>query len=187
MRNPKGVRFPRVWILFFPVLGILMAVLTVTGLPNLFSRTEQSAGNGITIGEPAPGFTGHTLDGRQISLSDLKGSIVAVSFWASWCEPCKTEMPVLQSATHQYSKAHLLVLAVNSGEEKSVISSFVSEMKLTMPVLLDPDQTISKRYHVVVLPVTVWIDPQGVVRAEQIGPLDPKMIASYMDLLTPGK
>jgi peroxiredoxin len=65
-----------------------------------------------------------------------------------------------------------------------VVSAFASEMKLTLPILLDPDQTIFNQYHVVALPVTIWIDPQGIVRAETLGPLDQKMIASYMDLLT---
>ena len=171
-------------MLFFPLLGILMAVLMITGLPNLFTGAEQSAGSLVAIGKPAPGFTGNTFDGRQIHLNDLKGSIVAVSFWASWCGPCKAELPELQSAAQSYSKAGLKVLAINAGEEKSVVSSFASEMKLTLPILLDPDQAIFNQYHVVALPVTIWIDPQGIVRAETLGPLDQEMIASYMELLT---
>jgi hypothetical protein len=76
------------------------------------------------------------------------------------------------------------VLAVNGGEEKSVVSSFVTRMNLSLPVILDLDKTIFNQYNVVVLPVTVWVDPQGVVRAEQIGPLDSKMVANYVDLLS---
>ncbi len=121
MKFPMRSRFPVVWILFFPLIGILMAVLMITGLPNLFPGASQSAGSLVSIGKPAPGFSGNTLDGRQIHLSDLKGSIVALSFWASWCEPCKTELPVLQDAAQTYSKAGLKVLAVNAGEEKGVV------------------------------------------------------------------
>jgi peroxiredoxin len=184
LRSPKRSRFPGVWIFFFPILGILMAVLTITGLPDLFPRTEQFPGNLLTVGNPVPDFTGNTLDGRQIHLSDLKGSIVAVSFWASWCEPCKAEMPVLQSAVLNYSDARFVVLAVNAGEDESSVNSFVSGLNITMPVILDPDKTIFKRYNVVVLPVTIWIDSQGIVRAEHIGSLDQKLIASYMEMLT---
>jgi peroxiredoxin len=162
-----------------------MAVLTVTGIPNIFPKTGQPAGGMVAIGKPAPGFTGTTLDGHEITLSDLKGSIVAVSFWATWCVPCKTEMPELQTASQRYSAQHLKVLAVNAGEMANVVNSYVSAMKLTLPIILDPDKTIFNQYQVVVLPITVWIDTQGIVRAEQIGPLDQKMIASYMKLLTP--
>ena len=76
------------------------------------------------------------------------------------------------------------MLAINAGETANVVSAYVSAMKLTLPVILDPDKTGSRQYTVVDLPITMWIDTQGIVRAEQIGPLDQKMIASYMQMLT---
>lgn len=162
-----------------------MALLTITDLPGLFPRAEPFAENRLVVGNPAPDFTGNTLDGGEIRLSDLKGSVVAVSFWASWCEPCKAEMLELQSAVLNYSETGFAVLAINAGEEISLVSAFVSGLKLSLPVLLDPDKTIYQRYQVPVLPVTVWIDANGIIRAQHIGSLDQKLIARYLEMLTP--
>lgn len=179
--NPSNrKRLSGLWILLlFPLLGIIMAVVTVTGLPN-FSKPIASTPIMLGIGQPAPAFSAATLDGSKVSLSDLKGSIVAISFWATWCEPCKAEMPALQSAADQYRSQNLKILAVDDGETADVIRPFVSGLKLSLPIVLDPDKTIIGQYQVLVLPVTVWVDRQGLVRFEHIGALDGPLIDSYM-------
>jgi peroxiredoxin len=167
----------------FPLLGIVVAIATMTGFPHTLVQTQQtsaSSANRLHMGQPAPDLTARTLDGRRMSLSDLQGSPVAISFWASWCEPCKAEMPELQSAAARYADTGLVVLAVNAGEPDSVVSAFVTNLKLTLPVLLDPDMTIMRRYGVVALPVTVWVDAKGVVRAEHLGALNKELIDRYV-------
>jgi peroxiredoxin len=180
MNTQKQSRFRGIWILFFPILGLVMAAVTLTGFPAIKAQAGAPAINGLAIGQPAPDFTARTLDGNQIRLSDLKGSPVAMSFWATWCVPCKTELPELQSASLRYSSAHLQILPVNAGESESVVSTYLSKLNLNLNVVLDPDKEIMSRYGIIVLPVTVWVDGKGVVRAEHIGPLDHSLIDRYV-------
>jgi cytochrome c biogenesis protein CcmG, thiol:disulfide interchange protein DsbE len=180
MNAQKQSHFRGVWILFFPILGLLMAVVTLTGFPMIKTQAGAPAINGLAIGQPAPDFSVRMLDGRQIRLSDLKGSPVAISFWATWCVPCKTELPELQSATARYSSAQVQILTVNAGESESAVTAYLSELNLKLNVILDPDKQIMSRYGIIVLPVTVWVDGKGVVRAEHIGPLDRPLIDRYV-------
>ena len=184
MNAQKPSRLRGIWILFFPILGILMAIVTLTGFPMINTQAGASAINGLVIGQLAPDFTARTLEGPQIRLSDLKGSPVAISFWATWCVPCKTELPELQSAASRYSSVQVQILTVNVGESESVVSSYLSELNLKLNVLLDPDKEIMSHYGIMVLPVTVWVDGKGVVRAEHIGPLDRSLIDRYVADLT---
>jgi cytochrome c biogenesis protein CcmG/thiol:disulfide interchange protein DsbE len=184
MNAQKPSRLTGIWILFFPILGLLMAVVTLTGFPVIKTQASASAINGLSIGQPAPEFTARTLDGTEIRLSDLKGAPIAISFWATWCVPCKTELPELQSAAVHYSRAQVQILTVNAGESESAVSAYLSELNLKLNVLLDPDKEIMSRYGIMVLPVTVWVDSKGVVRAEHIGPLDRPLIDRYVADLT---
>jgi peroxiredoxin len=184
MNAQKPSRLKGIWIFFFPLLGLIMAAVTLTGFPVTSTQAGAPAINGLSIGQPAPDFSARTLDGAQIRLSDLKGPLVAISFWATWCVPCKSELPELQSAAGRYSSSHLQILTVNAGESKSAVSAYLSEVNLKLNVILDPDKQIMSRYGIMVLPVTVWVDAKGVVRAEHIGPLDQSLIDRYVADLT---
>jgi thiol-disulfide isomerase/thioredoxin len=105
---------------------------------------------------------------------------VAINFWASWCAPCKTELPELQKAALKYPDRQLVILAVNAGEPEGVVRAFISGFNSTFPILLDPEKIIASAYYVGPLPITFWIDADGVARAEQIGPLDLDLIERYM-------
>lgn len=185
MSQQKRAHIPLLW-LFFPLLGIIIAVSLVIGSPENSVPNNQKGtpdATSVTFGQPAPDFSATTLDGKQIRLSDLKGSTVAVSFWASWCVPCKTELPELQKASFRYSNKQLIILAVNAGEPENIVRTFISTLNISIPVLLDPDKTITSQYHVSPLPITFWIDSKGIVKAEQLGPLDQDLIDRYMALL----
>jgi peroxiredoxin len=182
MSEQKRHRTPLLWLLF-PLLGIIIAVSLVIGSPGNAGSNNLAGSPGatsVTFGQPAPDFSATTLDGKQIRLSDLKGSTVAISFWASWCIPCKTELPELQKAALRYSNMQLIILAVNAGEPESVARAFISSFNASFPVLLDPDKTIVDLYHVSPLPITFWIDSKGIVKMEQLGPLDQDLIDRYM-------
>ena len=185
MSKQKFSHIPVLW-LFFPLLGIIIAASIVLGSPENTSPNNLKGtpdAKSVIFGQPAPDFSATTLDGKQIRLSDLKGSTVAVSFWASWCIPCKTELPELQKASVRYSNKQLIILAVNAGEPESIVRAFISGFNISFPVLLDQDKTITSKYHVSPLPITFWIDANGVVKAEQLGPLDQDLIDRYMVLL----
>jgi len=130
----------------------------------------------VSEGKPAPDFTGRTTNGEMISLSDYRGSSVAVNFWATWCAPCRVEMPALQAA---YDAGKVTVLAVNAGEPEDAIQAYMDELGLTFPAVLDPSGDILDLYGVRVFPTTVWVDRQGIVRAEHLGPLTADLIDQY--------
>jgi thiol-disulfide isomerase/thioredoxin len=179
MKKIRSWIFPWALIALFPLLGILMAIAMIVGVPGI-SRTATD--NLLKIGSNAPEFEATTLAGQTVRLSDYKGTIVALSFWATWCEPCKAEMPELQKTSQRYPVDKVRILAVNAGETKTVIESYLKDLEFTYPVLLDLDQSIRDRYRVPVLPVTVWIDAKGIVVAEHIGALDEKLIDQYIAL-----
>lgn len=121
------------------------------------------------VGGPAPPFTLNDLEGRPVTLTDYKGKVVLLNFWATWCEPCKKEMPEIQAAYEQYKEQGLAVLAVNFGENADPTVSFVHHGRLTFPVLLDRNASVAERYAVINLPVTFFIDPDGIIRERVFG------------------
>lgn len=120
------------------------------------------------VGGPAPSFEAKTLEGKMVSLSDYRGKVVLLTFWATWCEPCKKEMPEIQAAYEKHQEG-LVVLAVNFGENLDTASDFAHHGKLTFPVLLDRRVNIAERYGVISLPVTFFIDQDGIIRERVVG------------------
>lgn len=138
-------------------------------------------------GFPAPDFTLDTLTGDQITLSDLRGMVVVVNLWTSWCPPCRAEMPAIENVYQANKERGLEVLAVNSTYQDSETSAaaFVQELGLTFPILLDRDGSVSNRYQLRALPTTYFIDRQGTIRSVVPGgPMSESLIQSKIaDLL----
>jgi peroxiredoxin len=120
-------------------------------------------------GFPAPDFTLQTADGTVLRLSDLRGQVVVLNFWATWCPPCRIEMPALQEVYVAYRERGLEVLAVNMQEGSGQTSAFAAENGLTFPILFDPDGAVSSRYRVTSLPTTLFVDRKGVIREVAVG------------------
>ena len=122
---------------------------------------------------PAPDFELRTLDGQIVRLSESRGRPVLVNFWASWCDPCRSEMPTIVAAYDEHRAAGLVVLAVNlrDQERDRDVRRFVEEFQLPFPVLLDARGTVRRRYRLRAVPTTVFIDTTGVVRIIHPGPL----------------
>jgi thiol-disulfide isomerase/thioredoxin len=131
----------------------------------------------IRTGQPAPDFASQTPAGDDISLGEFRGSLVAVNFWATWCGPCRSEMPALQEAQ---KSGRLVVLGVNAGESSDTVTAFMQELDLDFPVVLDLDGAILNSYAIRVFPTTIFVDSEGVVVAEHLGPLTPKLIDQYL-------
>ena len=121
------------------------------------------------VSGPAPSFTLNDLDGRPVNLTDYRGKIVLLNFWATWCEPCKKEMPEMQAAYEQYMDQGFVVLAINFGGRADQASSFAHHGRLTFPILLDPGVKVASRYGVVSLPVSFFIDKEGIIRERVFG------------------
>lgn len=113
---------------------------------------------------PAPDFTLTDANGQSVTLSDLRGQVIMINFWASWCGPCRQEMPLLEQIHQRYEPLGFTLLGVNVEKNPADGQAFLKERPVSFPVLYDPENDISKLYDVVAMPSTVLIDRQGNVR-----------------------
>lgn len=132
-------------------------------------------------GFAAPDFALETLDGQTVTLSDLQGQAVLVNFWASWCLPCREEMPAIQQVYEQYHDQGFVVLAVNLQEQDAQVAAFADQLGLTFPILMDRDGSVFDRYQVSALPSTFFVDQAGVIQDVAVGgPLSRAFIESQV-------
>jgi peroxiredoxin len=122
-------------------------------------------------GQQAPGFTLLTLDGGRASLTDHRDKLVVLNFWATWCQPCTVEMPSLEALWQRYRDRGLIVVGVcvDRGAPKALLEPYVRNLKLTFPILLDPDSKTSDRWRVTALPATFLVRPGGEVAGMAMG------------------
>jgi len=133
---------------------------------------DDAAGPGeanALLGKPAPEFQLKDLKGQEVKLSDLKGKVVMLDFWATWCGPCRASMPHLDAIYKEFQDQGLVAYAVNLREKETVIKPFVDKTSLLMPVLLDTDGKVAKKFGVSGIPQTVVIDKEGNVKKITVG------------------
>jgi len=112
----------------------------------------------------APDFTLRGADGRNVRLDELRGQVVLVNFWATWCGPCREEMPQLETLYEKYGKSGFVLLGVNVDDDPHAALAAAAKLKVSFPVLLDTDKAVSKLYKLNSMPTTVVIDRDGKVR-----------------------
>jgi len=137
-------------------------------------------------GFPAPDFTLETLGGESATLSAYRGQVVIVNLWASWCGPCRAEMPALQNVYAVNRERGLEVLAVNSTfqDSQAEAQDFVENLGLTFPILLDHDGAVSRRYLLRALPSTFFVDRKGVIRSVVFGgPMTEAVVQTKIETL----
>ena len=122
----------------------------------------------VNIGQPAPSFKLPDLHGREIALEKFKGKVVLLDFWATWCNPCRMTMPVVEKLSKEYPD-DMVVLAVNMMESEGVVEKYVFEQAIGSQVLLDKKGTVSAAYGAYAIPMQFLIDRSGVVRHIQTG------------------
>jgi thiol-disulfide isomerase/thioredoxin len=131
------------------------------------------------VGAPAPDFTLPGLDGLPVHLADLRGSVVILNFWATWCGPCREELPLLDRAAADNKNLH--VLAVESGESGDSVKTFLTTLPLpSVTVLTSPDSKVAWAYLVRGIPTTFFIDPDGTIQTIKTGALDPDELDSIL-------
>lgn len=141
------------------------------------SQTEKAENN--PDADFATNFTLPTLAGDELSLDELRGQHVLVNFWATWCVPCRKEMPYLQAISEKHSE-QLVVLGVNLNEEAERIHPFVDDMALTFPILLDPTDELLQEHNVRGLPVSFVVGPEGEVVYRRIGEILPEEFDAWL-------
>ncbi len=178
---------PRSWM-----FGIALIAL-VGGIWLIGSRVRET---GLAVREApqpgyrAPGFSLRTMEGGTLSLADLRGRVVVLNFWATWCPPCRAEMPAFQRLYARYADRGLVVIGINAtkGDDLAAVFAFRQQYHLTFPILLDEAGQVNRSYRVSALPTTFFIDPQGIIRDVVVGgPLSEAAIeARLRDLLPSG-
>lgn len=157
--------------------GVLIGALVLVLSAN---RPAQSSRRlPPTVGNPVPDFILPLLDGGSQRLSDLKGKPVVVNFWATWCGPCRAEMPLLDRYAAKYD-GKLVVIGVNSEEKESVIRPFQKELGIRFPLVLDQTGSVTILYFVHDFPFTFFVDKDGVLRAQHLGQLDENVLVRYL-------
>lgn len=126
-------------------------------------------------GKLAPDFLLPALDGGEVRLSDLRGKAVVINLWATWCKPCRKEIPQLIDAYNTYRDRGLVILAINLQESTSVVRPFAKDFGMNFPILLDRRGSVADKYRLLGLPTTYFVDRQGVVRSVFTGPFVEKV------------
>jgi len=137
------------------------------------------------IGEKAPDFTGKTLSGKNIKLSELRGRMVLINFWGTWCAPCKEELPYFNRLYGKYKGVGLEILAVNVDKVVSQAAAMSGALGLTFPTVLDPSGDVSDLYRIRNMPTTYVVGRDGVIRFVHwgFGPADPPRYESEIKSL----
>jgi cytochrome c biogenesis protein CcmG, thiol:disulfide interchange protein DsbE len=176
-----------------PFVGLALSIVLIVGIiwlveggrveeptaqASVVTLTGFQGGTTPQVGAPAPNFTLESLDGRQVSLAELRGRPILINFWATWCPPCRAEMPDLQEVSRAYENAGLVVLGLNLQESRDDVQRYADTLGLTFPLLLDRDGVVATHYNLTALPTSYFIDRDGIVRDRYIGPLTAKGLRS---------
>ena len=183
------------------LVGILVAIATISFVKdNLDEETDafegeqmgtdlatNPANEGLGQGDTAPDFTLTTLAGEEVSLSDYKGKNVILNFWATWCPPCKAEMPHMQNYYEDVAPtSNVEILAVNltsSDVGIDEVEAFVDDYALSFPIPLDEDGEVESLYKAITIPTSYIIDSEGIIQNKIVGPMDEQMMTDYINNL----
>jgi cytochrome c biogenesis protein CcmG, thiol:disulfide interchange protein DsbE len=146
-----------------------IAILVLAGAIALFAwawsnaQGDTSSGENVRVGREAPDFTLPDLDGREIALSDFRGEVVLINFWATWCPPCRVEMPDMEAVYREHGQDGFEILGVDQREPKDMVEEFVTERGFSWIFLLDEDFDVSREYSATSIPRSILVDRDGTV------------------------
>jgi len=161
----RRVRLPGRWL----VPAVLMLVVAALLVMAACAPAAAPAGGMPAVDSPAPDFTLTDLDGSTVSLKDFRGQVVFLNFWATWCGPCRAEMPDIETLHRKYRDRGVIVLGVDLRETRETVRAFVEEGGYTWTFLLDTTGGVGTRYGVRGIPSSFFVDRQGVIRAVAVG------------------
>lgn len=168
----------------FLAAGILALVLIAAGwvlLTNLSENEGPSQSGRLTVGSAAPDFQAVDMEGEKVALSDYRGKVVVLNFWASWCGPCVNEMPLIDRV-RQANVPEAEVLYINVGESKGTVREFLALHKFNFPALIDATGKLAGLYKVTGLPVTYVLDPDGDIARVALGEIrSEEQLQAYID------
>jgi peroxiredoxin len=171
------------------ISGIALLLTFTMRSPNMtppiqatVAATEPGTEDPLSPGHSAPDFALLGLDGQQHRLQDFRGKRLILNFWATWCAPCRKEMPLLDETYKRLEQSGYLVIGINQREKESVARAYVKELGISFPILLDSDVSTSLDYDAFALPLTYFIDENGIIRGRSLGTLTPETLQQYLAL-----
>lgn len=152
-----------------------VAALIALGACAPSESAVDGASGKVEVGAPAPAYATLALDGDSVSLARMRGRVVLLNVWATWCHPCRDEIPELQAIHTRYQSRgmELVGVSVDTDGNDSAIRDFMKEFKMTYPVWRDPDERVLSQFLVIGVPATFLIDKAGVLRWRKTGPIMP--------------
>lgn len=151
--------------------------------PAALVDNPRGAGEGLQVAAEtealAPDFEASDLSGTRFRLSDYRGRPVLLNFWATWCTACKAEMPAMQAVLDEHRAEGFAIIAVNMGDEPGPARSYLDEVGVDFDVAMDPDLTLSRAYRIVGLPVSYFIDADGVIRRVRFGEMTQDIVETF--------
>ncbi len=169
-------------LLVFGAGLILVAVAAFLALPKASSQVQELGISAVpaAVNFSAPNVQLTDLDGKPVSLADYQGNVVLYNAWATWCPPCKEEMPTLQSYFDDYKDQGFVIIAIEDGQPLEEVRSFVSDYGLTFPVWPDPEWRATTAFRIESLPTSFVIDRNGTVRLTWTGAISRAMLEEYV-------
>lgn len=165
------------------LLVVMTVVIVVMIALEIFSLEENFLPSSPFVGKQAPDFTLPTLDGKEVNLSQFQGQPVLINFWATWCVPCRQEMPELVRVYEAHKKEGLVVLGLNLTYSDSIpdVNVFISEFNMTFPVLLDKDGVVAEKlFQIRGVPTSIFINRDGTIERVQIGLMSAEQVDEFV-------
>lgn len=198
IRTRKKQRTTRLWLLVVLLVVVVAAMFMLpTGEPaaapvqtETEAEDEVAATTLVKVGEMAPDFTVTLFDGKTVTLSELKGKVVLLNFWATWCPPCREELKrVQQDVIDRYADEQFVFLPISRGEERATVAAFREQQGYTFPMGLDPERKIYDQYASNYIPRNFLIDKEGRVAMATVGyePAEFDLLVEAVQLYLPAK
>lgn len=177
-------RMEKKFIILF-ASGAVLLLLGIAGLlllPPLESgvEDEQASVIPVEVSYPAPEIKLLSIDGREVSLADYRGQFVMVNNWATWCPPCKAEMPDLNAYYLQHKDDNFTLIGIEAGDTSTNVSAVIEQLKIEYPIWLDPGEEALYAFQTTYLPSTFVVDPEGTVRMQWTGMISLKTLEKYV-------
>lgn len=181
-----------IWI---PVVILVLTAFYIVKMNNqknvkAFAGNQNTLTNGTTASQStnagkvkAIDFKLKDLNGKEVSLKDFKGKKVFLNFWASWCPPCKAEMPDIEKLYQETKDTDLVILAVDLGEDTPTVKNFISKNKYDFNVLLDSDQNVGRMYSITSIPTSFFIDKDGNIINKRVGAMTLEDMKMYISTI----
>lgn len=161
----------------------LAIIVMVVALAVVYVVMRWESEPTVELNKAAPNFELGVLGGEYLSLEEFQGQIVLLNFWATWCEPCRDEMPAMQQVYEEYRDQGVTVLGINLMETEVAVKGFVEQISVTFPILYDLTGEVHDMYLVRPLPTSYFIDRRGIVRFMYIGPMTLEEMRQRIDRL----